>query len=130
MSDTPAELRYTAEHEWVRGPDADGVIRFGITDFAQESLGDIVYVSLPEVGAEVRAGEPCGEVESTKSVSDLYAPVSGVVVARNADLDAAPEAVNSDPYGEGWMVDVRPAEGTDVGALLDAATYTELVEKG
>lgn len=130
MSDTPAELRYTAEHEWVRGPDADGVIRFGITDFAQESLGDIVYVSLPEVGAEVRAGEPCGEVESTKSVSDLYAPVSGVVVARNADLDAAPEAVNSDPYGEGWMVDVRPAEGTDVGALLDAAAYTELVEKG
>ena len=127
---TPQDLKYTAEHEWVRGPDADGVIRFGITDFAQESLGDIVYVSLPEVGAEVRAGEPCGEVESTKSVSDLYAPVSGVVVARNADLDAAPEAVNSDPYGEGWMVDVRPAEGTDVGALLDAATYTELVEKG
>lgn len=130
MSDTPAELRYTAEHEWVRGPDADGVIRFGITDFAQESLGDIVYVSLPEVGAEVRAGEPCGEVESTKSVSDLYAPVSGVIVARNADLDAAPEAVNSDPYGAGWMVDVRPAEGTDVGALLDAAAYTALVEKG
>jgi glycine cleavage system H protein len=129
VSDTPTELRYTAEHEWVRGPGADGVVRFGITDFAQEALGDIVYVSLPEVGAELRAGEPCGEVESTKSVSDLYAPVSGVVVARNTALDAAPELVNSDPYGDGWMIDVRTGEDA-AAALLDAAAYTELTAKG
>jgi len=97
VSTTPDRLRYTAEHEWVDGPDEEGLVRFGITDFAQESLGDIVYLSLPDAGNELVAGEPCGEVESTKSVSEVYAPVSGVVTARNDALDANPELVNSDP---------------------------------
>ena len=114
MSDLeyPAGLRYTAEHEWVR---ADGdTVRVGITSFAQEALGDVVYVSLPTVGDAVAAGDTCGEVESTKSVSDLYAPVSGEVTAVNAALDATPELVNSDPYGEGWMYELRPS---DTGAV-------------
>ena len=120
----PEDLKYTAEHEWVREPGAAaGSLRIGITDFAQDALGDIVYVSLPEVGAELVAGEPCGELESTKSVSDIYAPVSGQVVARNDALDATPELVNSDPYGGGWLFEVVPADGTDLGSLLDAATY-------
>ena len=130
MSQTPAQLKYTAEHEWVSGPAADGTIRFGITDFAQEALGDIVYVTLPEAGAELTAGQTCGEVESTKSVSDVYAPVSGVVVARNPGLDTNPELVNSDPYGEGWMVEVRPADPAAVDALLDAEAYTALTSAG
>ena len=120
----PDDLRYTAEHEWVRSVD-DGV-RIGITDHAQEALGDIVFVTLPEVGAVVEAGEPMGEVESTKSVSDVYAPVSGQVVARNELLDARPELVNGDPYGEGWMIEVRPADPAAVDALLDAAAYGKL----
>ena len=130
MSQTPAQLKYTAEHEWVSGPAADGTIRFGITDFAQEALGDIVYVTLPEAGAELTAGQTCGEVESTKSVSDVYAPVSGVVVARNPGLDTNAELVNSDPYGEGWMVEVRPADPAAVDALLDAEAYTALTSAG
>ena len=130
MSQTPGQLKYTAEHEWVSGPGADGTIRFGITDFAQEALGDIVYVTLPEAGAELAAGQTCGEVESTKSVSDVYAPVSGVVVARNPGLDTNPELVNSDPYGEGWMVEVRLADPASVDALLDAEAYTALTSAG
>lgn len=122
----PEELRYTAQHEWVRVTDA-GTVVFGITDYAQDALGDIVYVTLPAEGATVSAGEPCGEVESTKSVSDVYAPVSGTVVARNGGLDAAPEAVNSDPYGEGWMVEVRPDDPAAAEGLLEAAAYEGLI---
>ena len=124
----PEELRYTAEHEWVRSTDA-GTLVFGITEFAQDSLGDIVYVSLPDLGTALVAGAPCGEVESTKSVSDLYAPLAGEVIGRNSALDAAPEIVNTDPYGEGWMVEVRPVNPTDIDGLLSAADYRALVEK-
>ncbi|MDQ1642707.1 MAG: glycine cleavage system protein [Actinomycetota bacterium] len=117
----PEDLRYTREHEWVR--EDGGTVRVGVTDFAQEALGDIVFVTLPDVGAEVTAGQPCGEVESTKSVSDIYAPVSGTVVARNQTLDASPELVNSDPYGEGWMMEIRPDDPASVQGLLDAGSY-------
>jgi glycine cleavage system H protein len=120
----PAELKYTAEHEWVRDPGtAEGSVRVGITDYAQDALGDIVYVSLPEVGASVTAGEPCGELESTKSVSDVYAPLTGEVVARNEALDATPELVNSDAYGEGWLFEIVPADRGQLDGLLDAAAY-------
>ncbi|MCX6399816.1 MAG: glycine cleavage system protein GcvH [Propionibacteriales bacterium] len=120
----PADLKYTVEHEWLREPgEAAGSVRVGITDFAQEALGDIVYVSLPEVGAAVSAGTPCGELESTKSVSDVYAPVTGEIVAVNEALDATPELVNNDPYGAGWLFEVVPAEGAASDGLLDAAAY-------
>jgi len=120
----PADLKYTAEHEWLRQPgEAAGSVRVGITDYAQDALGDIVYVSLPEVGATVSAGEACGELESTKSVSDVYAPVSGEVVAVNEALDATPELVNNDPYGAGWLFEVVPADDQAVDGLLDAAAY-------
>lgn len=120
----PEDLKYTSEHEWVRSPgEADGSVRVGITHFAQDSLGDIVFVSLPEVGSEVQAGTPVGELESTKSVSDIYAPVSGTVVARNEALDATPEVVNNDPYGDGWLFEVVPADAAAVDGLLDAAAY-------
>jgi len=124
MSDLeyPAGLRYTAEHEWVR-TDGD-VVRVGITSFAQEALGDVVYVSLPAVGATVTAGDTCGEVESTKSVSDLYAPIAGEVTAVNEALDGTPELVNTDPYGEGWMYELRPADAGSVDALMDVDAYT------
>lgn len=123
----PDELKYTAEHEWVRP--ADGPVRVGITSFAQEALGDIVFVSLPSVGAEVEAGQPLGEVESTKSVSDIYAPVSGTVTGRNDALENQPELVNSDPYGEGWMVEITPRDPSAVAGLLDAAAYQEVVNQ-
>lgn len=120
----PDDLRYTAEHEWVRNPgDADGSVRMGITHYAQEQLGDIVYVQLPDVGTQVTAGEPCGELESTKSVSDLYAPVSGQVVARNDELDQAPEQLNTDPYGAGWMIEIEPADPAELDSLLEADEY-------
>ena len=120
----PEDLKYTSEHEWIRTPgEADGSVRVGITHFAQDSLGDIVFVSLPEVGTEVQAGSPVGELESTKSVSDIYAPVTGTVVARNDALDATPEVVNNDPYGDGWLFEVVPADGSAVDGLLDAAAY-------
>jgi glycine cleavage system H protein len=122
----PEDLKYTPEHEWVRVTDS-GTVRFGITDYAQEALGDVVYVSLPESGAGLAAGQTCGEVESSKSVSDIYAPVTGTVVARNDALEANPELVNSDPYGDGWMVEVSIADQTALDALLDAAAYTEHV---
>ncbi len=115
----PQDLSYTTEHEWVR--QTDGVIRFGITHFAQDALGDIVFVDLPEVGDPLTAGEPCGEVESTKSVSDIYAPVSGKVVARNDELLDTPESINADPYGAGWLLDVE-VDG-DTMSMLDAAGY-------
>jgi glycine cleavage system H protein len=117
----PEDLHYTREHEWIRS--TGDMLRVGVTDYAQEALGDIVFVTLPDVGAQVTAGEPCGEVESTKSVSDIFAPVSGTIVARNEALDASPELVNSDPYGEGWMIDIRPDEPDSAVGLLDAAAY-------
>jgi len=128
----PDDVKYTAEHEWVRptGAGADAVVRVGITSYAQEALGDIVFVTLPAVGTEVEAGQSLGEVESTKSVSDVYAPLAGTVTARNEQLDGAPELVNSDPYGDGWMVEIRPSQGLDEAlasaALLDAAAYEQL----
>ena len=124
MSDLeyPSGLRYTAEHEWVR---VDGdTVRVGITSFAQEALGDVVYVSLPTVGDPVVAGDTCGEVESTKSVSDLYAPVSGEVSAVNGALDATPELVNSDPYGEGWMYELTVSDAGALDGLMDVEAYT------
>lgn len=117
----PEDLRYTANHEWVRAED-DGLFRVGITDFAQDSLGDIVYVALPDVGRTLAAGEPFGEVESTKSVSDVYAPVGGTVAAVNSALRDAPEVINHDPYGEGWILVIR-AEGEPPIELMDAAAY-------
>jgi glycine cleavage system H protein len=124
----PDDLKYTAEHEWVR-EGADGALRVGITSYAQEALGDIVFVTLPAVGTELTPGSPIGEVESTKSVSDVYAPVAGTVTATNVALDSAPELVNSDPYGEGWMFEVRPADAGAAAALLDAAAYEQLVSE-
>jgi glycine cleavage system H protein len=126
MSDVPDDLRYTAEHEWVRATEGSATVRVGITDYAQEALGDIVYVQLPEVGEQVSAGSAVGELESTKSVSDVYSPVSGEVVARNEALDATPELVNSDPYGEGWLFEV--AASGDGSELLDADAYQQLTE--
>ncbi len=117
----PEDLRYTPEHEWIRSGAQH--VRVGITDYAQQALGDIVFVTLPEVGAEVTAGQPCGEVESTKSVSDLYAPVTGVVVARNPAVDAAPELLNADPYGEGWLIEIEPSDPKPLDDLLDAEAY-------
>lgn len=119
----PAELRYTAEHEWVRPPDADGVVRVGITAFAQDALGDVVFVQLPDAGSSVEAGASIGEVESTKSVSEIYAPLTGVVRAVNDALEANPELVNSDPYGQGWMFELEGVEAAAVDALLDAEAY-------
>ena len=125
----PDDLSYTAEHEWVRSPgESEGSVRVGITHYAQDALGDIVYVSLPEVGDTVTGGETCGELESTKSVSDIYAPVTGEVVARNDGLDATPELVNSDPYGAGWLFEVAPAEAGATDGLMDAATYRESLD--
>ena len=120
-------LRYTSEHEWVAESE-DGAVRIGITDYAQDALGDIVFVELPTPGTVVRAGEACGEVESTKSVSELFAPVSGTVTARNEGLDAAPETVNGDPYGDGWMFEVRPDDAASVEALLTAEAYRALTD--
>ena len=117
----PTELRYTEDHEWVR---VDGDLAVvGITDYAQQQLGDVVYVDLPAPGAEVTNGQPFGEVESTKSVSDLFAPVSGTVESRNEELDERPELVNSDPYGEGWLVAIRANDVAEFDQLLDKTTY-------
>ena len=121
----PEDLRYTAEHEWVRTVE-DGRVRVGITDYAQDALGDVVFVSLPETGATVSVGEAFGEVESTKSVSEIYAPVAGEVVARNEALSSRPELVNADPYGEGWIVEIAPSDGDAAAGLLDSAAYEKL----
>lgn len=136
---TPDDRRYTDQHEWALLQGTDGteataeartIVRVGITDHAQDALGDIVFVQLPEVGDEVTPGTPIGEVESTKSVSDIYAPVAGVVAAVNDRLADAPETINADPYNDGWLVDISvPGEGGDpLGALLDAAAYQALVD--
>ncbi|WP_138413881.1 glycine cleavage system protein GcvH [Sinomonas gamaensis] len=127
MSNVPADLSYTAEHEWVATSSEDGVVRVGITDFAQDALGDVVYVQVPEVGTEVSANAVVGEVESTKSVSDIYAPVGGTIVARNEALDGDPALVNSDPYGEGWLFDVRLKDASEVDDLLSASQYEQQV---
>lgn len=129
MSDTPADLRYSEDHLWVRADTGTGLIRAGVTDFAQQSLGDVVDVSLPGPGGTVRAGEACGDIESTKSVNDLIAPVTGVVRARNDDLASTPELVNSDPYGQGWMLDVEvdpSALSQQLANLMDAGAYRNL----
>ncbi|MEX5269024.1 glycine cleavage system protein GcvH [Kocuria sabuli] len=123
MSSIPADLSYTAEHEWVTTPGADGVVRIGITDHAQSELGDVVFVQLPEVGETVEAGAAVGEIESTKSVSDIFAPVSGEVTAVNDRLEEEPAAVNTEPYGEGWLFEVRPADEDYRTGLLDAEGY-------
>ena len=122
MSNVPADLRYTSEHEWVR-VEADGTVRVGITDHAQDALGDVVYVSLPAEGEAVTAGGACGEVESTKSVSEITAPVSGTVSGHNPGLETRPDLVNTDPYGEGWMFTIAPSDTAEVEGLLDAEAY-------
>nr|WP_179657784.1 glycine cleavage system protein GcvH [Nocardioides panzhihuensis] len=120
----PEELKYTSEHEWLRNPgETEGSVRIGITNYAQDALGDIVYVSMPTVGDTIKSGESCGELESTKSVSDIYAPISGEVVAVNGSLDATPELVNDDPYGGGWLFEINPADPAELESLLDAAAY-------
>jgi glycine cleavage system H protein len=124
----PNQLRYTNEHEWVSPEDGDRV-RVGITDFAQDALGDVVYVDIPEEGTEVTAGEPFGEVESTKSVSDIFSPVSGRIAERNRVLSETPELVNRDPYGEGWMVVVEMTDRSQLDGLMDAAAYRRMVEE-
>ena len=122
MASLPTDYLYSAEHEWVNSTDVKpgDVVRVGITQYAADQLGEIVYVELPEVGTEAEAGEPCGEVESTKSVSDIYAPVSGEVVAVNEDLEDSAAVINDDPYGEGWIYKVRV---TEAGPLMDAEAY-------
>jgi glycine cleavage system H protein len=124
----PEDLRYTKEHEWAR---ADGArVRIGITDFAQDALGDVVYVDLPEVGAEVTASQAFGEVESTKSVSDVFSPLTGTIVERNPLLDERPELVNEQPYGEGWLIVIEVTDPALIEQLLDAAAYQAFIEQG
>lgn len=124
---TPSDLRYTKEHEWVK-IESEDVVVFGITDFAQSALGDVVFASLPKVGASLTAGQTCGEVESTKSVSDIYSPVTGVVKEINEKLENTPEILNSDPYGAGWMVKLSGVSKSQVETLLDAAGYQKITE--
>ena len=123
----PVQLRYTKEHEWVAVDGARG--RVGITDFAQDALGDVVFVQLPDVGANVSAMSSIAEVESTKSVSDIYAPVSGTIAEVNAGLESTPEQLNQDPYGDGWMFVIEMSDASQVDSLLDAAAYRRLVEE-
>ena len=122
----PDDLRFSDDHEWVRAID-DGCWRVGITDYAQDSLGDVVFVEPPAVGSAVGAGDTCGEIESTKSVSEVYSPVSGTVTAVNPALTDDPALLNSDPYGEGWIYELRPDDPTAVAGLLDAAAYRALI---
>jgi glycine cleavage system H protein len=124
----PEDLRYTPEHEWVLAS-AEGTVRIGVTDYAQTQLGDVVLVQLPPVGDSVAAGDPVGEVESTKSVSEVFAPVTGEVVARNEALEDSPELVNSDPYGEGWMIEIKLAEASALDSLMDAEDYRMLIDE-
>ncbi len=126
----PEDLKYTSEHEWLRNPgETEGSVRIGITNYAQDALGDIVFVQLPEVGDEVTPGTPIGEVESTKSVSDVYAPIAGVVAAVNDRLADAPETINADPYGEGWLVVIEMADATELGRLMDSQAYQRTLEE-
>ena len=129
MSNVPAELSYTSEHEWVSALTAEGTVRVGITDHAQDALGDVVYVDLPSVGDSVVAEDSFGEIESTKSVSDRFAPIAGEIVAVNEGLEDDPALVNSDPYGEGWIVEIRPENADDLANLLDAEAYKAELDK-
>jgi glycine cleavage system H protein len=122
----PEDLRYSSDHEWARVE--DGLVRIGITDYAQDALGDVVFVQVPMVGTEVKAGERFSEVESTKSVSDIYAPLTGTIVEVNSDLADEPQRINEDPYGDGWICIIRPADASEIDALLDAPAYQALVE--
>jgi glycine cleavage system H protein len=124
----PEDLRYTKEHEWARD-EGTGRVRVGITDYAQDALGDVVYVDVPEVATAVTAGQPFGEVESTKSVSDVFSPISGTVVERNPLLEERPELVNEQPYGDGWLVVIEPSEGEGSAGLLDAAAYQAFLKE-
>jgi glycine cleavage system H protein len=125
MSDTPSKLSYTKEHEWVEDL-GNGKYRIGITDYAQSALGDIVYIQLPKLEQEVVAGSVCGEVESTKSVSEIYAPISGKIVSINSDLDSAPEKINSEPYANGWIAEIQMSADFDIKTLLTAEDYQKL----
>jgi glycine cleavage system H protein len=127
MSETPNELRYAKTHEWARLED-DGTVTVGISDFAQDALGDVVYVELPEVDAVVEGGEEAGVVESVKAASDIYAPIGGTVIAVNETLEDAPETVNKDPYGDGWFFRIAPNDVADLDELLDADAYNEVCE--
>lgn len=122
----PDHLRYTAEHEWALVTE-NGNVRFGITQYAQDSLGDIVFVTLPNPGDDVSAGQACGEIESTKSVADVYAPVSGQVAARNDVVETSPETINADPYGAGWLIEIAPSGGDPLADLLEPAAYEALI---
>lgn len=124
----PDELRYTEDHEWVASR-SDSAVRVGITEYAQDQLGDVVFVELPDTGTTVSAGDAMGEVESTKSVSELFAPIDGEVTAVNEAVVNAPELLNSDPYGEGWLLEIAPTDAAAVGDLLDAAAYRKLIEE-
>jgi glycine cleavage system H protein len=127
MSNTPAELKYARTHEWLRN-EADGTATVGITDHAQDALGDLVFVETPAAGRKVRAGEACAVVESVKAASDVYSPIDGEIIEGNAALDAQPELLNTDPYGAGWIMKIRPAAGAETGALLDAQAYAATLE--
>ncbi|KEA63453.1 Glycine cleavage system H protein [Marinobacterium lacunae] len=127
MSNVPSELKYVASHEWIRD-EGEGVVTIGITDHAQELLGDVVFIELPEVGVEIAAGDETGVVESVKAASDVYAPLSGKVIAVNEDLEEAPELVNSDPYGDGWFFQIKLSDAEELDDLLDADTYSEQCE--
>jgi glycine cleavage system H protein len=127
MANVPQDLRYTEKHEYVKSTGEEGVYAVGITDYAQGELGDIVFVELPKVGASVTAMQSFGTIEAVKAVSDLYAPLSGEVVAVNDALDANPAAINSDPYGEGWMIRIRASDPAEAEKLLDAAGYEQLI---
>ena len=129
MSNVPAELSYTSEHEWVSALTAEGTVRVGITDHAQDALGDVVYVDLPSVGDSVAAEDSFGEIESTKSVSDLFAPIAGEIVAVNEGLEDDPALVNSDPYGEGWIIEIRPENADDLANMLTAEGYQAELDK-
>ncbi|HZJ26783.1 MAG TPA: glycine cleavage system protein GcvH [Acidimicrobiia bacterium] len=126
--DFPEDLRYSAEHEWVRVDGSRATI--GITDYAQDALGDVVFVELPDVGAALEPATACAEVESTKSVSDIYAPVAGTVVEVNGELETAPERLNEDPYGGGWLFSIEMTDPAELGALMDAAAYRAMVDEG
>ena len=127
MSELPGDLKYTKSHEWIRSEE-DGTVVMGITDHAQEALGDMVYVELPEVGAQLNAGEACAVVESVKAASDVYSPIAGEVVAANEALADTPELVNASAYGDGWLVRLRPAGAADSGEFLDATAYGALLD--
>lgn len=128
MSKIPADLKYTQSHEWLRA-ETDGTVTVGITDHAQEALGDLVYIETPKAGRRVAAGESCAVVESVKAASDVYAPIAGEVVAGNETLTDAPEKLNRDPYGEGWLLRLRPADPAELDKLLDAAAYEQLLKE-